>query len=444
MGEMIKIFKFKIITRYVLREFLLTFAITFLFFFVIFFINNILLIIKPLLEKQVPLDLVSVLMVTFFPLIFIYSLPFGIMLATLMTMGRFSSDNEIVAFRALGFSYVQIFRPIIICGAIIMFITFIINDRLLPYSLFEQRVLMKKVYQLKPTMNFKSKTVKKYENPGNQSDVKIIFTDIVEDNKIKGMFIIDRDRNNQKRIITARQAEILTVPGRKGVIELLMKDTMIQLENKDRPNEFNFGYSDSMAYYIDMQEFEDEDSGNLSGIEKTAFQNYEDVVKYRKLDDQNKDNKTNNLTNIRMDIMFQMLKNENFSYEKSNINDIIKNMSAIDANIGKLAKLRKEYDDEKNSPLNESLIQLYYKFANPLACIIFVIFAAPIGIYSRRAGFQIGFILGLFLTAFYWFSLSATMVMGRMFIMVPFIAMFLPNLVFLIVGLYFFQKRLKE
>ncbi len=436
--------KLKIITRYVLKEFLLTFSITFFFFFVIFFINNILLIIKPLLEKKVPFNLVSALMINFFPMIIVYSLPFGIMLATLMTMGRFSSDNEIVAFRALGFSYMKIFTPIFICGIIVMFITFYVNDRLVPLSLHQQRTLMKKIYQLRPTMNFKSKTVKKYENPGNANDVKIIFTDIVEENRITGMFIIDKDKNNQKRIITAKEALIISLQNRKGVIELRMKNIMIQLENKDRPNEFNYGFSESMSYFIDMQDFDDTDPQNLSGIEKTTYQNYQDVIKYRKLEKSSKFNNINNLNNIKIETIFSMMKNEKYFSDKINYNDLNNNFNVIDNNISKYYKLKNEIEVEKNLPLNESLIQFYYKFANPLACLIFAIFAAPIGIYSRRAGFQIGFILGLFLTAIYWFSLSATMIMGRRFVLIPFMAMFLPNLFFLTIGLFFLNKRLKE
>ena len=87
-----------IVTKYVLKEFLITFLLAFFFFFVMFFLNFILVHIQELLKKSIPFYLIIKLMITYLPVILIYSFPFGIMLATLMTMGRYSSDNEIIAF----------------------------------------------------------------------------------------------------------------------------------------------------------------------------------------------------------------------------------------------------------------------------------------------------------------------------------------------------------
>ena len=121
---------------------------------------------------------------------------------------------------------------------------------------------------------------------------------------------------------------------------------------------------------------------------------------------------------------------------------IYKNISSDSDDEFTLLKLKKE--KIKNTSLNSSLLEFYRKFANPLACIIFVIFACPIGIYSRKSGYQIGFILGLFLTAFYWFSFMGSWTLGQRFIISPIIAMSLPNLIFLIFGILFLLKRLKE
>jgi len=439
---MIKIFNVKIVTKYILKEYLLTFLITFLFFFVIFFINHILVNIKQLFEKNIPFNLIVMMMVTFFPMIVLFSLPFATMLSTLMTMGRFSSDNEIIAFRALGFSYIRVFLPIFICGIIFSITTFYVNDRLIPSSWHQQKIIIKKIQQIKPSLNLKSKTIKKYNV--SQTDVKTIFTNIVKENKIIGLFILDKDQNNQKRIITANEAEILTPEGRDSVIELRMNDTMIQIENKDRPNEFNFGYSDRISYYIDLQEFTDIDPSKTHGIYKTTWENLQDVLLHKKIDTRDKIIKNKNIINLKESTEYLFNKNEDYLNNNITYNSFVNNLKKIDTNLKNLFNLKKSLKEEKNGFLNESLIELYRKFTNPFACIIFAIFAAPIGIYSRRAGFSIGFVIGLFLTAFYWFSLSGTMLMGRRFLLTPFIAMSLPNLLFLIIGLYFLYKRLKE
>lgn len=422
-------FKLKIVTKYILKEFIPTFIISFLFFFIIFVINHILYYIKPLFEKKLPFNLIFMMFVTAFPLFTILSLPFGTMLATLMTMGRLSSDNEIVAFRSLGFSIISIFGPIFISSIIIFLIAFIVWDQIYPISQKEQRITLRKIMQVKPTLNFKSKRIVKYFG-------KIIFTDIIEDTKIKGLFIIESEK--QKKIISAKEAIISSPKNRKGSIELSMNKSMLQFNNSDRPNEFNFGYADSIKYYIAYQEIEG-DEEKISISESTTLQLYKELKKYRKI-------YNNELKARKLEINLQK---ENVNSIKKRFDLYLKDYSMyisfineLDNEINNLKNMIKE--KENRYKLNNYSLEFYNKFALPLACIIFAIFASPIGIYSKRAGFSIGFILGLFLCAFYWFSYYGLRVLGIRELVPPFIAIFGPNLLFLVVGIFFLIKRLKE
>ncbi len=433
-------FKLLIVTKYILKEFLFTFLLTFLFFFVIFFINFILVHIQELLKKSVPFYLISLLMLTYMPIILIYSLPFGIMLATLMTMGRYSTDNEIIAFRTLGFNIMKIFTPIFICGAIVTIITYFINDQLYPISWQQRNIIINNISKIKPTFNFKSKTVQKHE------DITI-YTDIVNDNNINGLIIIDRDENNDKRIITAQSADIIISKDKEGIIELKMNQTMLQFNNKNRPSDFNYGYSDTLQYYLNLLEFID--ISEKPSMAKTTIENYKDIKKFEIDFTVSKLNRIIRYFMLREETqklksLYKDYLDESISYNNyiNNIKSIDNNLFSDSENVDTLTKLKKE--KVKNSSLNMSLLEFYRKFANPLACIIFVIFACPIGLFTRKAGYQIGFIIGLFLTAFYWFSFMGTWTLGQRFLIIPIIAMSLPNLIFLILGLLFLIKRLKE
>ena len=182
----------KIATKYILSEYLPTFFICFIFFFMMYIINHILVIIKPLIEKNIPFDLVWMMIVTILPTYTMFSFPFSILLATLMTIGRFSGDNEIVAFKSVGISLTTVFKPVFITGIIVMLVAFGINDRLKPLGMKKQFETRNKIATIKPTLYFKSKTVKKYGS-------KVLFTDTVKDTSINGIIIIDRDNDNQKR-----------------------------------------------------------------------------------------------------------------------------------------------------------------------------------------------------------------------------------------------------
>jgi len=425
--------KLKIITKYILKEFIPTFIIAFLFFFVMFIINHILLYIKPLFEKDVPFHLIALLLLTAMPMYTIFCLPFGIMLATLMTMGRFSSDNEIVAFKALGFNIIQIFLPIFVSAVILTLVCFIINDRILPLSLQEQKETYKKIMYLKPTLDFKSKTVKKYYG-------KILITNIVKDTSIEGLIIID-ESDNQKRIISTKKASIISPKDRKNAVEIKMDNAMMQFDNRERPNEFNYGYTKELSYFISF-EGETEIGQTFSGNEKNITEILQDVKKYKAERDKEKQNKADKALTKIQEMKSMMLKSNYYLNGNISNAEYINSIGKIDEGVREVIVLRN--DKIFNSNLNYNLIELYRKIALPLACIIFAIFAAPIGIYSKRAGYSIGFVLGLFLSAIYWFSYYGGQLLGLRYVLTPFLAIFLPNMLFLSIGVFFLIRRLKE
>ena len=139
----------KIATKYILSEYLPTFFICFIFFFMMYIINHILVIIKPLIEKNIPFDLVWMMIVTILPTYTMFSFPFSILLATLMTIGRFSGDNEIVAFKSVGISLTTVFKPVFITGIIVMLVAFGINDRLKPLGMKKQFETRNKIFNKK-------------------------------------------------------------------------------------------------------------------------------------------------------------------------------------------------------------------------------------------------------------------------------------------------------
>ena len=107
------------IYRYILSETFFSFLIAFLFFFFIFFVNQLLLMAREILTKHVPLGQVALLVLFSLPAIIAMSAPFASLVGTLMTVGRLSSDNEILVMLSSGLSYKNVFAPAITAGIII-------------------------------------------------------------------------------------------------------------------------------------------------------------------------------------------------------------------------------------------------------------------------------------------------------------------------------------
>ena len=423
----------KIATKYILSEYLPTFFICFIFFFMMYIINHILVIIKPLIEKNIPFDLVWMMIVTILPTYTMFSFPFSLLLATLMTIGRFSGDNEIVAFKSVGISLTTVFKPVFITGIIVMLVAFGINDRLKPLGMKKQFETRNKIATIKPTLYFKSKTVKKYGS-------KVLFTDTVKDTSINGIIIIDRDNDNQKRIISAKKALFQTPEEMKEAVEIQMEDAMVQFQQKDRPQEFHYGFAEKIKYYIKFMDFDDSNSFRSSADVKNTLELLKDV----KTQYTNLNNEINNKEGeyIRNQELFRETAYSTYYQNNRSSNSNRNNLRGLDNYLNSMNTLKS--DKPNTYSLNRRKIDFYDKFSLPLACIIFVIFGAPIGIYSRRAGYAFGFIVGLMLCGVYWFFYYGMIVMGKKMVLPPFISVFLPNLVFFVIGIIILIKRLLE
>ncbi|MDR0475748.1 MAG: LptF/LptG family permease, partial [Treponema sp.] len=120
------------IFRYILSEAFFAFFISFLFFFFIFFVNQILLMAKEVLTKHVPFVQVALLILFSLPGVVAMSAPFASLVGMLMTVGRLTSDNEILVMLSSGISYRNIFLPAVLLGVVISLISFFANDVLLP------------------------------------------------------------------------------------------------------------------------------------------------------------------------------------------------------------------------------------------------------------------------------------------------------------------------
>ena len=103
-----------ILVKYLFKDLFLYFLVSFFFFFMIFFVNQILLTVEDLLAKSAPFSDVMRIMIYSLPFIIAQSAPFATLVGFLMSLGGMMSSNEILIFRAAGFSFLRILQKLII------------------------------------------------------------------------------------------------------------------------------------------------------------------------------------------------------------------------------------------------------------------------------------------------------------------------------------------
>ncbi len=150
MAFSIKNFRLKTIDRYILGELLEPFLFGMAFFVAIWLIDLMMELINLVFSKGVPLYVVALFFIYNLPPTLVISFPMATLLSNLVSFGRMSSDSEVTALKAGGYSFSRIVRPAILSGLFISLLTFLFNEKLVPKAnekftkLFRREVTLKR------------------------------------------------------------------------------------------------------------------------------------------------------------------------------------------------------------------------------------------------------------------------------------------------------------
>jgi lipopolysaccharide export system permease protein len=89
-------------------------------------------------------------------------------------------------------------------------------------------------------------------------------------------------------------------------------------------------------------------------------------------------------------------------------------------------------------------MEIHRRFTLPFACFIFAVVAVPLGIHNRRSGKAAGFSLSIATLLLFYVVQSVGRTLGEREILPLALAAWLPNILFLLLGIYLFIKAAKE
>lgn len=231
-----------ILSKYLFKELFYYFFVCFIFMFVIFFANQILLIGEELLSKRAPFLDVCLIMLYIVPALIAQSAPFATLVGFLMCLGRMASDNEILIFRASGFSFRNILKPVMLLGLIISIVSFFINDYLLPLSTIKYNQLFEKIARSTPTIVIEPNSVKRI------SGSTVVIGD-VEENNVSDIIFFTNDGNSDQIIVAGNS--VLQDAKKDGILlQLDMNDTTLTAISTQNRNSYDVIKSDRLILNI--------------------------------------------------------------------------------------------------------------------------------------------------------------------------------------------------
>ncbi len=222
----------KILRNYFLKEFIgpLFLALGVLTFVMI--LGNLVKIADLVINKGVDIYSVAKLFLLMIPYLLTYTLPIAALTAVLMSLGRLSGDNEIVAIRASGINLFTLILPLLVVGIILSLILVVFNDRVIPYAHYASRKTLIEVGMKNPTAALE---------PGvfiNSFEKYILFIYRIDQNKLSNVRIYEpQGEDKPTRTIVAKQGEFIAIPEKK-IIKLKLISGTSDEPDPEKPGNF--------------------------------------------------------------------------------------------------------------------------------------------------------------------------------------------------------------
>ncbi|MDD5005287.1 MAG: LPS export ABC transporter permease LptF [Candidatus Omnitrophica bacterium] len=220
----------RIIHSYLLKEFFSAFILALSVLTFVMVLGNIIYLIGLVVSKGVSVLIILQLFLYSLPYSIQFILPIAIMAGLLLSLGRLSSDNEIISIRSSGMSTLKVILPFLVLGLIFTLFSILLHDRITPQSHFKTRQLMQEIGSKNPAAALE---------PGifiNTFEKYIIFVYEINGNKFRNIRIYEpQGEDKPPRTIIAKRGEFITVPD-QNILKLKLIDGTSDEINPADPN----------------------------------------------------------------------------------------------------------------------------------------------------------------------------------------------------------------
>lgn len=410
---------------YILLDYIQFFFLIFLFFILVFVGNQVILLARKVFQVTLPIMDVLELFVYWLPDVITQAIPYAALVACLMSVGNLSSNNEFVAMRSTGISFLYSFVPYIFFSFFVMLLSFFMIEVVLPWGNIQASIQYRKILFSSPQLELDQNSVKRYQD-------NIIITKNVNDNNIEGLVIIDQDNDGNSRVIVADTAKLIA-DQRKGVLSLSLND-IVSVSREEKPQEYSYLRAENLTYNLLVKDLSTEvQSITASQKSITDLKKFVDNEFQRNIAPAEKEQ--------RNDVFRSLGATTAYYIQQSVVAANLDNSSLTSpAELTPFAQYYTRYHTLMNTPVFNRNYQIHAvtyhkKMAEPLAVIVFVCIAFPIGLFSRRSGRTIGFGVGISVSFFYWLVTIINQTIGSTNKVSPAFIMWYPNLLIFLIGL---------
>jgi len=385
------------------------------------------------------------------------SVPMSLLISSVMTFGRMAQQNEITALKSAGVNLYNIIKPAILFGSLVGIGLCLFNNFILPEMNYNARLLARDIYKKKPELSIE---------PGYFVDMIPQYTMIVKEmdgKDFKDVKIFSKNNNSEQTTIYANEGSLYS-DGNMITIDLMDGEIHeIDLSDYDYYRKIKFKTNQIMISMDELMLNRTTES-NRTDREMRIPQMIDEIEKNNNLISQIYDriNKVkeeigitnpnaNTLAIIENEIELLKQKKMNRVTEKKEFNkDVpipaLENKDYILSLTNNARQFKNEFTLIENyeKTNNKFKVEIHKKFTLALACVLFTMVGAPLGILVRNGGMTIASGLSIAFFLVYYILLIWGEQLADRNLLNPGLGSWLPNIILFISGMVILKLSNKK
>ena len=385
------------------------------------------------------------------------SVPMSLLISSVMTFGRMSQQNEITALKSAGVNLYNIIKPALWFGAIVATALCFFNNFILPEMNYNARLLARDIYKKKPELSIE---------PGYFVDMIPQYTMIVKemDGKyFKDVKIFSKNQKSEQTTIYANQGSLssdgnmITIDLQDGEIhEIDLSDYDYYRKIRFKTHQIIISMDDLMLNRTSESNRTDREMRvpqMIQEIEKNKilinqiYDRIENVKKEIGITNPN----ANTLEIIENEIELLKEKKANIIKEDRDYKEDVpvsafENKDYILSLTNNARQFKNEFTLIENyeKTNNKFKVEIHKKFTLALACILFTMVGAPLGILVRNGGMTIASGLSIAFFLVYYILLIWGEQLADRNLINPGLGSWLPNIILFVSGMIILKLSNKK
>lgn len=365
--------------------------------------------------------------------------PMAVLIAVLMAFGNMSQNNEVTIMKSSGVSLYKMIIAPLIASVIAAYLLLLFNNDVLPDANHQAKVLMQDISRKKPTLSLEpgifSQEISNYAILAREIDSK--------SNNLSRITIYDYTNPRKINVVTAEKGIIFFS---KDQAKLIMDLTNGEIHESDiyETNTYRKLIFDNHRITMNAEQFSFQQSaGGTRGERELSIDDMLIIVDSLK---QRRDEYKNLLhTEIQRQMFLEINPLLVKGTTEENVIELVlarvQNKIKMSKNIINSSYKRVEY---LQNEIDKYMVEVHKKYSIPVACIVFVLIGAPLGVMVKKGGFGIAASISLFFFLIYWAFLIGGEKLSERGFFSPFWGMWSANILLGTIGVLLLIKSAKE